>query len=363
MESATAINKVNREDLLHTLESVKSGLSTKAIIEQSDCFVFKKGKVISYNDEVACSAPSPLGKAFEGAVKAEKLIEVLTKLPEDELQISIGTGELILSGKRRRTGIHMEAEITLPLEAVEKPTEWKKLHEDFGEAIAAAAACTSTDESRFDLVCVHIHPKWVEACDDFQICRWRLLTGISQSTLVRQAAIKNVTSLGMTDFCETEGWLHFKNAHGLVLSCRRYMEEYPDLSQWLKVEGDVIAFPKGLVEAAEKASIFSSEDQDNNRVLVDLKPGKLKIRGQGSSGWYEESKSIKAYTGRHLRFYVSPDLLSALVKRTNDCIVSADRIKVSGGKLTYCVCLMRPEEGNGAVEEDAVADEAEAEAE
>ena len=45
---------VNREAFLHQLESVQAGLSSKEMIEQSSCFAFIKGKVVTYNDEISC---------------------------------------------------------------------------------------------------------------------------------------------------------------------------------------------------------------------------------------------------------------------------------------------------------------------
>ena len=52
--------KIDREEFLKQLESVLPGYSTKEVIEQSSCFVFKKGRVYTYNDEIACSQTTSL---------------------------------------------------------------------------------------------------------------------------------------------------------------------------------------------------------------------------------------------------------------------------------------------------------------
>src|SRR5687768_12406403 len=52
--------RVDRENLLRALESVTAGLAHREIIEQSGSFVFKDGNVITFNDEIACTATSPL---------------------------------------------------------------------------------------------------------------------------------------------------------------------------------------------------------------------------------------------------------------------------------------------------------------
>ena len=91
--------KINREELLQQLESVVPGLSVKEIIEQSKCFVFKDKKVMTYNDEVACTQDSCLD--IEGAVEAMPLISLLRKLKEEEIDLHYVYGTT--SGKGKET--------------------------------------------------------------------------------------------------------------------------------------------------------------------------------------------------------------------------------------------------------------------
>ena len=52
--------KINRMNLLNVLESVHPGLSKRDMVEQSACFVFQGGRVITFNDEIACSLETEL---------------------------------------------------------------------------------------------------------------------------------------------------------------------------------------------------------------------------------------------------------------------------------------------------------------
>jgi len=352
--------RVNREEFLRAIESIQPGLSPKDIIEQSSCVVFSKGYLKSFNDEISCQCPiefgngkSLVGKIPEGAVQAKSLMEILHKLPEEELEIETKENEIVLIGKGRKSGIRLEKEVTLPIDSVEKPKDWIKLDPHFGESIGIVQNCAGNDAGQFALTCVNISQKWVESCDNTQLCRWKITTGIKAPTLVRKESIKHIVSLGMTELSETESWLHFRNPHGLILSCRRYMEDFPDLSKVLEVEGEPIALPPGLAEAADKAAIFSSENVDNNQVLIDLKPGWLRIKGQGISGWYTETKKIK-YSGKSMSFLVAPNILADLVKKTTDCFISEDRIKVDSGSYLWVSCLERPVEKKKKEEETNV---------
>lgn len=100
--------KIGRENLLRTLEYVSPGLSTRDIIEQSTSFVFKGGQVITYNDEVSCRGPSGLDEGLTGAVRADKLLDLLRKLPDDELDIGLVDSEFNVMGSRKESGIPLE---------------------------------------------------------------------------------------------------------------------------------------------------------------------------------------------------------------------------------------------------------------
>jgi DNA polymerase III sliding clamp (beta) subunit (PCNA family) len=360
------MRSITRTDLLQQLQSVSHGLSPRDIIEQSSCFVFDSGEIFTYNDEVACRIKT--GLDLVGAVRAKPLMSLLERLHEDEVKLTTNEAELIVIGKKKKSGITMEAEVLLPINNVEKPGKFHQLHEDFLDAVSMCQECTGTDETKFWTTCVHLHPKWIEACDNHRILRYKLKTGVKESCLIRGRAIKAIVGLDMTHFSETDSWIHFKNKTGLVISCRRYIEEYPvgDLSKLIKFEGTKTSLPKGLVEAADRANVFSQENADNNQIMIELGTGKLKVTGEGVSGWYSETKKIK-YKGPSIDFLIGPKLLTEITKRHNECELTEDRLKVNGGNWCYVTCLgkagedhededQESEEGNDG-EEDGSGDE------
>lgn len=347
--------KVNRENLVSVLESVSPGLASKEQIEQSTSFVFKDGHVHTFNDEIACKRPVELPPDLTGAVPAAKVLEQLGKWLDDELNVKATDKALVFSIKKREAGFRLEPTIALPLDQVELPEEWKKLPEGFSEAVSVVQQCASNDETNFCLVCVHIHPKWVEACDNFQAARWPMKTGLKQAVLVRRASIQHVARMGAEEWAETKGWLHFRSNTGLVMSCRRYLEEYHDLTAAFAGEGKPIKLPKGLAEACDKAAVFSSETSDENNVMVSLSPGKLTIRGEGVSGWYGETRKIE-YTGPALAFYAAPKVLADLVKRHTEASIAPGKLMVDAGTYRYVLHLLvpdkaPPQESNGEEEE------------
>lgn len=339
--------KVNRETLLRSLNVVRPGLADKkAIIEQSDCAVLLNGEALSFNDELCCRAPTGLDKSFKGAVSAKELTDLLTKMEGlEEVDVTQEDGHLLVKGKRESAGIRTETEITLPYDAVEKPKTWKRLPDHFLEAINIVQTCASNDETQTVLVHVHLTPKWVEACDRIQVARYRIKTDLSQECLVRKESIQHITNLDVTEFSETDAWLHFRNPDGMILSCRRYLEEYKDVSDFLKVEeASTLVLPKTLTEATEKAEIFSSQSADENLLLIELRPDRLELCGRGVKGWYKKSHKI-SYGGEPMSFLIAPSLLREIVTRHNECLIAPNpgRLKVDGGKWVYVSCLARPQ--------------------
>jgi len=341
LEKRKGYKMPNRQEFLNALEAIAPGLSPREITEQSACYVFKDGRIYTYNDEVAASIKSPV--EIEGAVVAKPLTDTLRKWVEDDIQVEQTEDKILIKGKGRRAGIRTEKEILLPIDSIEKPGKWFELGEDFIEGLSIVKECAGKNQDEFKLTCVNIGPEFMEACDNSQLSRFECETPIKESTLCRQESIKHIIALDVTEVSESDNWLHFRNPGGLIISCRRFMEEYPDLNPLLKVDGSKAALPKGLADASDKAEIFSSENTENNRVRVDIKSGKIRIRGEGIHGFYQEIKKVK-YNGPPLTFGISPKLLKEITKKHNECIINETRLKVDGGKFVYVSCLENVEE-------------------
>lgn len=339
--------RVGRDAVLQCLEAVYPGISPKNIIEQSGSFVFRGGRVYTFNDETACRMKSPFDPSFEAAVPAGVFLDLLRKLPDDDLDFEMVDGELVISGKRKKTGISAEANITLPIDSMEFPgkEDWQDLPEDFCDAIGIVQDCAGTDATIFTMTCVHIHPKWVEACDNFQLARYTIKTGLKKPTLVKRESIKNIVNMGMTKFAETANWLHFKNGTGMVMSCRRYAEDYEDMSRAINMtDGEQTTLPKSLAEAVDRSEIFSSQNADDSDLYVELRKGAVRIRGVGATGWHQEVKKM-VYNGPAREFRIAPKILREICQKYNDCLIGETQLKVDGGRFIYVSSLEVPDGG------------------
>jgi len=327
------MQEVNRKSLLRQLETVQAGLSSREIIEQTTCLAFDGGNVSTYNDEIACIQKCDLS-GITCVVQGQPLLQLLKRLPDDAVRISISDSEFRVKGKKRESGIRTEASIKLPFDQIEKPTDWRPLPKDFADAVFMASQCVSKNQAKFSVTCVHIAKKWIEGCDNYQLARYKIKTGFAKPTLVRGQAIKHIVSLDMTEISETKNWLHLRNKTGLRLSIRRYVDEYPDFTATAKTQGKTVTLPTGLSEVATTANIFATDNIEPDRVFVTLDDGKAIIRGEGPAGWYQETKKID-YRDDRLEFSIAVQLLHEITKRSNTCQISQTALKVQSEKLTY----------------------------
>lgn len=338
--------KVLREEFLSRLEQVMPGIAPRGIADQSSCFVFRNGDVFTFNEQIACRGRAILPKEFIGAVQSKPLIDLLRKLPDKSLTLSNGGGKLVLSGnkKKRCARITLQSEIVLPIDQVQRPDkdQWKPLPEDFGDAVKIVAGCASSDETKLELTCVHLNPKFIEACDEYQSGRYRLKLPIKKDMLVKAKSLKAVADLPIVKFAESESWIHFKSSDGVIISCRLSRDEWKeDLSPIFVGRGTPIELPKKLGDVAARAKIFSVESEDQ-MLHISLKNKLMEIAGIGINGDFVEQRGIN-YRGDPMAFRLTPDLLMEIDNRHSQVEITPNRIRIDGGKWVYVASLEDPD--------------------
>jgi DNA polymerase III sliding clamp (beta) subunit (PCNA family) len=329
--------RINRTELLHVLELCGAGTASREVLEQSACVVFRKGQLITFNDEISCRAKGYDG--LNGAVRHAPLKNILGRMADDVLTVEQTDTHLMFKGKRSRLGVVCEQKIMLPLKHLERPTEWRKLPPAFIEGIKAVKDCAGTDDSKFALTCIHIHPQYVETFDDYKYARYLVKTGISEAVLVRQSSIKHIETMAADQISESDRWIHFKNSTGFVLSCRKYSEEYPNLDVIAKASGAPVTLPSALAETARRAGVFSVDSEDN-QVEVTLQSNRIVLKGTGQFGWYSETHELKKYRGPSFHFKISPQMLEELLTKYRDCQVSDKALIAGDQKFRYVTSVM-----------------------
>lgn len=337
--------KIARGALLARLTEASVGLSSKEEIEQSNNFIFHGDTLTTFNDEIMVRAKNPLG--FDVSVNAQDFMGVLSKAPDDEVDIYLDGGELIVKGVKRKSGLKTAAAMPewLAGDGVPMPEAWSKITEGAMSAMKSASRVCGDNDAEYLTTVVHVTPDRVEATDNFRLFRSQAATGFPDRVLVPAHSVGELESLEVTKVAIAQGWAHFKTASASVVSVRCSQEPYNlDVDVVLHMtDYEKITLPSNLQEMVERAEVFNT-GEENSTVSFSIDNGKMHINSRKEGGWHEERKSIE-YTGRALGFQITPKFLVDILKRTRDVMVDENRMKVVTGTTQFLVCLEVPSDG------------------
>lgn len=335
--------EIKRKELISALDKVKPGLASQEIIEQSTSFVFKNGYVATYNDEIAVSYPLDIG--MDGAAHNKEILSLLGKIKDEELTLEKKQGELIIIGKKFKSGIRIEKEINLPLDFLDTEVEYRDLPEDFIEGANLCVFSAAKEKVSSILSNIHVKDNFIESCDNFRLTRFKLKEEIEDELLISAKGVRHLTDYSLNQYGLTEGWIHFKDKeNGLTFSCRTFEENYPDLDNFLLAKGSPIRLPDGLIEMLDRSSIFSSGNEGkDNLVSINIGNNWCAVRGENENGWFEEKTRIKI-KDKEYAFMASPKILKDILKKTQKAILTESILKFRSNKFDHVMSLTKKKE-------------------
>jgi len=337
--------EINRKELLEALNAVKPGLASKEVLEQTTSFIFQKKKIYTYNDEIAITTDTPLD--ITGAIPSKELHGILTKKSEEVLNIEVVDNELQIKGKRSKSGIRLDEEITIPIKEIGKPKEWNKIPENFTQALKMCVGSASTDMTKPVLTCIHLFENYVESMDNLRLTRFDLSKTdddgdlfFPDHILLPASSAAQLINYTPVKYSLTDGWIHFKCGNNVIFSCRIQEGEYPEIEQYIELKKSAsLKLPSNLTDIINKAAIFASSDFDSDtQIKVTIKEKKIVIRGEGNTGWFEESAKIK-YEGKPVTCYLHPAHLSYIISHLDHCEVNENAMKFIGNDFCHVISI------------------------
>lgn len=336
---------VNRDSLKSVLESVAPALSDKDPTGQADCFIFSNGRVWSYNDELCISAPFELPTETM-AVKGELLLEFVAKAPSEEIEVSPGELELLVSSGRARAGIALQRHISAPIDYIisgQSKGEWEGLPADFREGLAFCTPYAAKEVSRPALTCLHVTSDYVEASDHFQIVRycWNASSKLPEMLLPAKSA-EVLMDYEVEEFLLADGWAHFRAGNGVVVSVRTMDRQYPDCSPFVSVQGVRLALPPRLADSLDKASAFAKKRLVPDvapSILVEISSRKLKIRAENEHGWLEETMALSSPVEGVVTFHISIDRFREAASKGAECYLSDRLVLFRSDRWSHAIAI------------------------
>lgn len=315
---------ISRSALTSALLQVKPGLANKDIVEQSTHFIFDKGVVWTFNDKITITREVPINAV--GAVRAKEFYDLLVKMPDDSLDVSVNDGKMTIKGDGREVEIQIDPEIRMqkPQVANVKSSEWKKLPEDFVEAVKFCVFSASKNMARPELTCIYIEEGDCVSTDGFRATCREMKSDVEAPFMIPADAALQLSKYNPTSYyLGDRGWLHFMNNEGTLFSCRTITEsKYPEaIWDLFNVEGNKVKLPDGFLSIVDRAQTLVTEDFNLDRTVnIKIASGKIKCIGQGRAGKFSEQHAIE-WSGEPIDIHIHPDFLMAILRHLDTMIV------------------------------------------
>lgn len=349
---------VSREGLLRVLQALRPGLAAKGdMVDSFSVFAFRGGRAYAYNGEILCRSRVPVPKDLEGSAPAGELLDVLGRLPADEVDLSWGEGSLTIRARRIKIDLPMDSSFDVPIDDLPKPDGYSPLPPDFPDAIEVVrASAGDVQEAPFTFKCVHLTPKFIESCDQFRMTRYALELPVTKTHLVLADRFKQIGPLGMTEMAETAGWLHFRNPSGVLAAVRTQDVEYPDLTDMVEAKGVKMALPKGLITTSKVAeAVLGGRKED---LYITLGGGWMKVTASASRGARMSERRRVDYDGPEIRLALKPPVLAEIANLSPECVVNERFLKIDAGRYVFVasVAPAKKNSGGGRAEDDGEQD-------
>jgi len=340
--------QIDRLELLGVLNGMKAGLSTKAMIEQTDHFCFTDGMVYTYNDREAVSHPLDLGDV-EGAVEADSFLKTVKRFKTKKLTIKGDDESLtVCSGKSNEAELAL-TEITLPLYQEEfDDDDFIDLPGSFTRALNICRHSVGKEITKPILTCVHASNGFMYASDGKKLTRFDFGDDASDEMAgedinIPSESVRAVTGFKPTRFQIDDSWIHFGNDGDSILSVR-YMEgKYlSDKCDALidGFEGEGIVFPVNLAEVLERADVFAKDIISTLAVVtIELTEGTTLVTSGNEYGNYKGEMDNK-YKGRDLMFSFPPGILMDMADDIESVQVNSTTILFESVEYAHVIALM-----------------------
>lgn len=333
--------EINKQNLIDVLSLVKPGVASKAIVEYTDHFMFRKGRVYSYNDEVSLSHVTELNLDKDMSVEAVPFLDLLKKCKDETVDLSIqeedDAEQILLKGKSFKAKIRMSSKIISSLPVPDG--KWKKLPKNFVEACKMSSFSASRNMTHPVLTCLNVSKDNVWACDKFRIAKASLDTAMKDNLLLPVHSMDILVGYDVKEYLANEGWVHFRTDKGLIVSMRPAEGEYPDVGKYLDVNGVSIELPKTLSEVVDRASVLARQEfKQDELVTIVIKDNELNVSSRNNLGTFSEKVRFR-YKGEELRFEISPHFLLDILGKTNKVTCGETALRFEVENFVHVISL------------------------
>lgn len=332
--------KVNREDFYKILDVVKVGLSRSKSLEGMLYFQFTGDSVMAYNNQILITYKFKTD--FSCFVHADNLMKAISKLKDDEIDISLRDDKFLIKAKNTQLQLATieDTEISDRTDSIIKAIKeckWYSMPKNFVECAKLCKFAASKQESDAALQCISINNTDMLASDNNRIAH-AVLSKKMKPMMLKAEFVPVITGLDIDKYDVSKAWIHFKEKNeNFILSVRRIMGNYPNFDQILtSVSGETITLSDDLVRGLDVSEIFI--DEFNSSVNLAFSKGKCIVTTSSDAGEMKY-RSKTDYSGEEFNFSVSPEFLLEMLNHSTTLKHDKDKISIKSGDFKIVTAL------------------------
>ena len=332
--------KIDKNDLLHALDRVSAALNNKENI--MDSFIFREGRVRTFNDEVSISHPTDLD--IEGMVQADRFYKLINKMDGDTaLKITQVDNEIQIQGENVRAGVRLRDVITFVIDDIDTPqNEWHKIPKNMFIAMQECLFCASKDTNKPVITCLYCDSERnaIYATDGYRISKVKFSEELKQSFLIPVTVVNKLIKYNFTHYQIQKNWGHFKDGQEeTVFSFRSVAGDFPVQGieeYFLDEETTNIKLPKNMSAILDRAGVFA-QDQD---VYIEIVGKQLTVAGQNEFGWIKEHCEIENKSEQNFKFLINSSFLQQILNKICTVNITESFVKFSNDNFKHLIILI-----------------------
>jgi hypothetical protein len=325
---------IKTSELISALSKIKSGISTRGVVDGFGNYSLDDDFVRTYNDHICISYPFKTGVV--ASVKAENLNAVLSKIDVENIELSVVDNSLLINGGNTKAGlIKTEGVKHIPING-----EWKDLPEDFLHGLSLCSFSAADTMSMGILYCIHVNRKKLYSSDNYRISKYELSKEIRDTFLIPAKSAEEVSKFKVTKYLLDESWVHFKSDTGVIFSCRIVNGIYKDVDRFFEVEGKEFVLPENIKKYVDSSLVMADGKREfEKKIEMTLSKDQIILRGETETGWIESKVPCQLDLEESFKVTINPVFLNEVLNKSTSIIVREGRALFKSENFQHVMVL------------------------
>lgn len=313
--------QIQTKDFQEVVENLLPGISKKDLVAQMSRIIFRDDIAGTWNDQIAISYPLELG-GINCSVPAEDLSKILSGITEDEVDIKVTEGQMIITSASTHAQVSTISESTVVEDFYAsldlQNMVWNKLPDDFLEKLNLVRFSVSSNTYDSDnIFCIAIIGNYLYSGDGYRCTRVMCPIGAEKPILIPQSSVSSIIKFSdIVEYAISDGWINFATTEDVIISSRIVNGSFPDVDHILDnfVPYEQIVLSNDIIPVLDNIDKLLSEDQDFLKsVNISLTKGKTFITGKKEGLNIKKVVSNTPSNTNDVSFDISPAFLSNLL--------------------------------------------------